>query len=60
VIPPEAEALLEQFAVYGDDSGVADQLQTWDRAADIAVIGLSPGLDPEDLARVVSAAAPTK
>ncbi|MGI9624183.1 MAG: LLM class flavin-dependent oxidoreductase [Acidimicrobiales bacterium] len=60
VIPPEAEALLEQFAVYGDDSGVADQLQTWDQAADIAVIGLSPGQSREDLARVVTAAAPTK
>src|SRR4029077_15401451 len=37
-VPPGAEAVLGQLAVHGTRDQVREQLQSWDRAADIVTI----------------------
>ena len=43
-IPAEAQVLLDEFTAYGPEAAVQEQLEQWDKAADITIVGLPPGL----------------
>jgi alkanesulfonate monooxygenase SsuD/methylene tetrahydromethanopterin reductase-like flavin-dependent oxidoreductase (luciferase family) len=43
-VPPGAQVVLDQLAAYGTCDQVREQLQPWDRAADIVTILLPPGM----------------
>ena len=58
VVPPEAEVVLEQFAVYGTPTQVRDQLASWDTAADVVTIVCPAGLPWPSLEATIRAAAP--
>jgi alkanesulfonate monooxygenase SsuD/methylene tetrahydromethanopterin reductase-like flavin-dependent oxidoreductase (luciferase family) len=58
VVPPEAEVVLEQFAVYGTPTQVRDQLDAWDSAVDIVMIVCPAGLPWDNLDATLRAAAP--
>ena len=57
-VPPGAQAVLGQLAAYGTCDQVREQLQTWDRAADIVTILLPPGLAWHNIEATLRAAAP--
>jgi alkanesulfonate monooxygenase SsuD/methylene tetrahydromethanopterin reductase-like flavin-dependent oxidoreductase (luciferase family) len=57
-VPAEAQIVLEQLAAYGTPGQVRDQLEPWDRAADIATILLPPGLPWSAVEATLRAAAP--
>jgi alkanesulfonate monooxygenase SsuD/methylene tetrahydromethanopterin reductase-like flavin-dependent oxidoreductase (luciferase family) len=58
-IPPAAQPVLDQLAVYGTCDQVREQIKPWDRAADIVTILLPPGLPwPTIEATLVAAAQP--
>jgi alkanesulfonate monooxygenase SsuD/methylene tetrahydromethanopterin reductase-like flavin-dependent oxidoreductase (luciferase family) len=58
-VPPGAEAVLDQFAACGTSDQVRQQLQPWDRAADIVTILLPPGMPWRNIEATLRAAAPT-
>jgi alkanesulfonate monooxygenase SsuD/methylene tetrahydromethanopterin reductase-like flavin-dependent oxidoreductase (luciferase family) len=58
VVPPEAQALLDQFTAHGTAGQVGDQLEGWAGVADITMIGLPPGLPWETIEATLRAAAP--
>ncbi|GEM_PF-162742 len=58
VVPPGAQAVLDQLAVYGTCDQVREQLQPWGRAADIVTILLPPGMPWHDIEATLHAAAP--
>lgn len=58
VIPPQAEALLEQFGVTGPPADVRRQLDAWDEVVDILSIGLPAGGNWSDIEATLRAAAP--
>jgi alkanesulfonate monooxygenase SsuD/methylene tetrahydromethanopterin reductase-like flavin-dependent oxidoreductase (luciferase family) len=55
--PAEAEPLLHQLAVCGTPEEVAAGLATWDRLADLVVVGVAPG-PLDSVAATVEAGAP--
>ena len=57
-VPPEAQVVLDQFAAYGTCGQVREQLQPWDRAADIVTILLPPGMPWPSIEATLHAAAP--
>src|SRR6201995_5035762 len=57
-VPPEAQGLLDQLAVYGPGCQVRAQLQRWDAAADIVALMLPPGLPWPIIEATLRAAAP--
>jgi alkanesulfonate monooxygenase SsuD/methylene tetrahydromethanopterin reductase-like flavin-dependent oxidoreductase (luciferase family) len=57
-IPPSAQVVLDQLAAYGTCDQVREQLQPWDRAADIVTILLPPGLPWPSIEATLHAAAP--
>jgi len=57
-VPPGAEAVLGQLAVHGTRDQVREQLQSWDRAADIVTIMLPPGMPWHNIEATLHAAAP--
>jgi alkanesulfonate monooxygenase SsuD/methylene tetrahydromethanopterin reductase-like flavin-dependent oxidoreductase (luciferase family) len=57
-IPPGAQPVLDQLAAYGTGEQVAEQLEAWDRAADIVSILLPPGLPWPTVEATLRAAAP--
>ena len=57
-IPAEAQIVLEQLAAYGTAGQVREQLEPWDRAADIVTILLPPGLPWSTVEATLRAAAP--
>jgi alkanesulfonate monooxygenase SsuD/methylene tetrahydromethanopterin reductase-like flavin-dependent oxidoreductase (luciferase family) len=57
-VPPGAEAVLGQLAAYGTRDQVREQLQPWDRAADIVTIMLPPGMPWHNIEATLHAAAP--
>jgi len=58
IVPPEAQAVLDQLAAYGTSGQVRAQLQAWDDAADIVTILLPPGLPWPIIEATLRAAAP--
>jgi alkanesulfonate monooxygenase SsuD/methylene tetrahydromethanopterin reductase-like flavin-dependent oxidoreductase (luciferase family) len=58
VVPPEAEVVLDQFAVYGTPTQVRDRLAAWDTAVDIVTIVGPAGLPWDTLEATLRAAAP--
>jgi alkanesulfonate monooxygenase SsuD/methylene tetrahydromethanopterin reductase-like flavin-dependent oxidoreductase (luciferase family) len=57
-IPGEAQILLDEFTAYGRAATVAEQLERWDAAVDVTVVGLPPGLPWSMLEATIRAAAP--
>ena len=57
-IPPDAQVVLDQFAACGTSDQVREQLQPWDRAADIVTILLPPGMPWHNIETTLHAAAP--
>ena len=57
-VPPEASVVLDQLAACGTPDQVRDQLEPWDRAADIVTIALPPGVPWGTLEATLQAAAP--
>jgi hypothetical protein len=58
-IPPSAQVVLDQLAAYGTSDQVREQLQPWDRAADIVTILLPPGVPWPSIEATLLAAAPS-
>lgn len=58
VIPPEAQKVLDQLAVYGSVNDVRSQLELWNGVVDIVMIGLPPSLPWQSLETTLRAAAP--
>jgi len=58
-IPPSAQVILDQLAAYGTRDQVREQLQPWDRVADIVTILLPPGLPWPTIEATLLAAAPS-
>jgi alkanesulfonate monooxygenase SsuD/methylene tetrahydromethanopterin reductase-like flavin-dependent oxidoreductase (luciferase family) len=59
VIPTEADALLDQFAVIATRDTLSEQLEPWDQLADVTLVGMVPGVPLLELLDIVHAAAPT-
>jgi len=57
-VPPGGQAVLDQLAAYGTGDQVREQLQSWDRAADIVTVLLPPGLPWPNIEATLQAAAP--
>jgi len=57
-VPSEAQIVLEQLAAYGTPGQVREQLEPWDRAADVVTIMLPPGLPWSTVEATLRAAAP--
>jgi alkanesulfonate monooxygenase SsuD/methylene tetrahydromethanopterin reductase-like flavin-dependent oxidoreductase (luciferase family) len=57
-VPAEAQIVLEQLAAYGTPGQVREQLEPWDRAADVVTIMLPPGLPWSTVEATLQAAAP--
>ncbi len=58
-VPAEAQVVLDQLAAYGTRDQVREQLEPWDRAADMVMIGLPPGIPWGTIEATLLAAAPT-
>ena len=58
-VPADAQVILDQLAAYGTRDQVREQLEPWDKAADIVMIGLPPGLPWGNIEATLLAAAPT-
>jgi alkanesulfonate monooxygenase SsuD/methylene tetrahydromethanopterin reductase-like flavin-dependent oxidoreductase (luciferase family) len=58
VVPAEAQVVLDQLTAHGTPSQVRDQLEGWDGAVDLAMIGLPPGLPWGAIEATLRAAAP--
>ncbi|HEY2241341.1 MAG TPA: LLM class flavin-dependent oxidoreductase [Streptosporangiaceae bacterium] len=59
MVPPAAQGVLDQLAVYGTGAQVREQLQRWDAAADIVALMLPPGLPWPTIEATLRAAAPS-
>jgi alkanesulfonate monooxygenase SsuD/methylene tetrahydromethanopterin reductase-like flavin-dependent oxidoreductase (luciferase family) len=57
-VPSGAQAVLDQLAACGTCDEVREQLQLWDRAADIVTILLPPGMPWHNIEATLQAAAP--
>jgi alkanesulfonate monooxygenase SsuD/methylene tetrahydromethanopterin reductase-like flavin-dependent oxidoreductase (luciferase family) len=57
-VPPEAQIVLDRLAAYGTRDQVREQLELWDRAADIVTILLPPGIPWPTIEATLRAAAP--
>jgi len=58
-VPAGAEVVLDQLAAYGTGDQVREQLEPWDRAADIVTILLPPGMPWHNIEATLQAAAPS-
>ena len=58
IVPPSAQPVLDQLAACGTGDQVREQLQSWDRAADIVTILLPPGMPWHNIEATLRAAAP--
>ena len=56
VVPPEAEVVLDQFAVYGTPTQVRDRLTAWDSAVDVVMTVCPAGLPWPSLEATLRAA----
>ncbi|MFI5890856.1 LLM class flavin-dependent oxidoreductase [Actinoplanes sp. NPDC051513] len=58
IVPGNAQIVLDQFTAYGTPDQVRDNLERWDSAVDIPMIGLPPGLGWPAIETTLRAAAP--
>ena len=58
-VPPGARSVLGQLTASGTGDQVREQLQSWDRAADIVTILLPPGMPWHNIEATLQAAAPS-
>jgi alkanesulfonate monooxygenase SsuD/methylene tetrahydromethanopterin reductase-like flavin-dependent oxidoreductase (luciferase family) len=58
-VPPGAQVVLDQLTASGTGDQVREQLQLWDRAADIVTILLPPGMPWHTIEATLQAAAPS-
>jgi len=58
IVPGDAQVVLDQFTVYGTPDQVRDNLERWDSAVDILMIGLPPGLNWPAIEATLLAGAP--
>lgn len=58
VVPAEAQVALDQLSAYGTPDQVRDRLEDWDRAVDVVMIGLPPGLSWQHIEATLRTAAP--
>jgi alkanesulfonate monooxygenase SsuD/methylene tetrahydromethanopterin reductase-like flavin-dependent oxidoreductase (luciferase family) len=58
-VPAAAQVVLDQLAAYGTGDQVREQLESWDRAADIVTTVLPPGLPWPTIDATLRAAAPS-
>ena len=58
LVPAEAQAALDQLAVYGTRAQVRAGLEQWDGVVDVVSIGLAPGIPWESIEATLRAAAP--
>lgn len=56
-IPGEAQVLLDEFTAYGTEAMVREQLERWDAAVDVTMVGLPPGLPWPRIEATIRAAA---
>ena len=54
----EARVLLDEFTAHGTPGQVREQLERWDSAADLTLIGLPPGMAWDAVEATLRAAAP--
>jgi alkanesulfonate monooxygenase SsuD/methylene tetrahydromethanopterin reductase-like flavin-dependent oxidoreductase (luciferase family) len=59
-VPAEAQALLDEFTVYGSAAAVRQGLEQWDDTLDITLVGLPPGLPWPTVEATLHAAAPAR
>lgn len=57
-IPGEAQILLDEFTAYGTAATVQEQLERWDAAVDVTMVGLPPALPWPQIEATIRAAAP--
>ena len=57
-IPPEARIVLDQLAACGTPAQVREQLEPWDKVADVVTFMLPPGLPWDTVEATLRAAAP--
>lgn len=57
-VPRDAEVVLGQLAAYGTCDQVRQQLEPWDRAADVVTVLLPPGMPWHNIEATLRAAAP--
>jgi len=60
IVPDDAQVVLDQFTAYGTPDQVRDNLERWDGAVDILMIGLPPGLGWPTIEATLRAAAPSE
>jgi alkanesulfonate monooxygenase SsuD/methylene tetrahydromethanopterin reductase-like flavin-dependent oxidoreductase (luciferase family) len=58
VVPDTAQVLLDEFTAYGDTARVQQQLERWDEAVDITMVGIPPGVPWPLIEATLRAAAP--
>jgi 5,10-methylenetetrahydromethanopterin reductase len=57
-VPGAAQVLLDEFTVYGTAATVRERLEEYDKAVDITMVGLPPGLPWPAIEATIRAAAP--
>jgi 5,10-methylenetetrahydromethanopterin reductase len=60
VVPDAAQALLDEFAAYGDPSSVRGELERWDDAVDVTMVGIPPNLSWPQIEATLRCAAPQR
>jgi alkanesulfonate monooxygenase SsuD/methylene tetrahydromethanopterin reductase-like flavin-dependent oxidoreductase (luciferase family) len=58
VVPDEGRVLLDEYTAHGTPAQVREQLERWDGAADLTLIGLPPGMPWDTIEATLRAAAP--
>jgi hypothetical protein len=58
VVPDEGRVLLDEYTAHGTPARVREQLERWDGAADLTLIGLPPGIPWDTIEGTLRAAAP--
>ena len=58
VVPAEAQVVLDQLTAHGTPGQVRDQLEPWDAAVDVVMVGLPPGLPWDAIEATLRAVAP--
>jgi alkanesulfonate monooxygenase SsuD/methylene tetrahydromethanopterin reductase-like flavin-dependent oxidoreductase (luciferase family) len=57
-VPAEARVVLDEYTAHGTPGQVREQLERWDGAADVTLVGLPPGMAWEAIEATLRAAAP--
>jgi 5,10-methylenetetrahydromethanopterin reductase len=57
-VPADAQVVLDQLTAHGTAAQVREQLDPWDQAVDIVMVGLPAGLPWPRLEATLRAAAP--